>query len=484
MTSRLVIVSNRVAAPECEGLPKAGGLAVAVKAALKNRCGLWFGWSGRVVSADEGFVGQSAPRLLNCNRLAYALVDLSDGDFQEYYSGFANRVLWPVLHYRVDLQEYSRGDASGYLRVNRLFADNLSPLLAQADVIWVHDYHLMPLARELRKRGHQNPIGFFLHIPCAPPDILHTLPHHQDILGALTHFDLVGFQTERDCDNFSDYLLSLGARRERRWSFEIEGRRVRIGAFPVGVESRAFARLARKSARSPFVRTIRDSLGRQRLILSVDRLDYSKGIAHRIQAFDRFLDACPEWRGEVTLMQIAPRSRANIKEYADIEAAVAELIGKVNGRYGEPQWTPIRYINRAYPRGVLAGLYRQADVAMVTPLRDGMNLVAKEFLAAQDPDDPGVLVLSEFAGAAAELDRALIVNPHEIEGVAATLKRALEMPQDERRERHAPMREHLLAADITHWAEDYLLALGDSRQFAGVLEGMRGLLDVFIHHRA
>ncbi|WP_374545930.1 alpha,alpha-trehalose-phosphate synthase (UDP-forming) [Rhodoblastus sp.] len=481
MVARLVIVSNRVAAPQSAREAQAGGLAVAVKAALKNRSGLWFGWSGQVRSGEPEVAEPDHLRFFQRNHMAFALVDLTAADYQEYYSGFANRVLWPILHYRVDLQDYSRADASGYLRVNQLFADRLSPFLSEGDVIWVHDYHLMPLARELRARGHLNPIGFFLHIPCAPPDILQTLPHHEEILGALTHYDLVGFQTDRDRDNFADYLMTRGARRERNGSFEIDDRRVRIGAFPVSIESRVFGRLARRVAHSPFARMVDESLGRQRLILSVDRLDYSKGIPHRIQAFGHFLETCPEWRGNVTLLQIAPRSRSEIKEYAEIESTVAELIGRVNGRFGEPHWTPIRYTNRSYPRADLAGLYRRANVAMVTPLRDGMNLVAKEFLAAQDPDDPGVLVLSEFTGAAVELKDALIVNPHEIEGVAAKLKQALEMPQAERCERHAPMRAQLMSADISRWAESFLTALGETRQNASLLDGLRGLFGVLVN---
>ena len=412
MTSRLVIVSNRVATPQSGVRARAGGLAVAVKAALKHRNGLWFGWSGEVRGNGAPPENGGAPRITHHHRLAFALIDLGGADYQEYYNGFANRVLWPILHYRVDLQDYSRADASGYLRVNRLFAEKLSPLLNDDDVIWVHDYHLMPLARELRGRGHLNPIGFFLHIPCAPPDILQALPHHESVLGALSFFDLVGFQTQRDCDNFGEYLLSRGARRGRGHDFEFEGRRTRLGAFPVGIETAVFARLARRASRLPLIQTLRESLGDVRLVIAVDRLDYSKGIANRIHAFDLFLETCPDWLCKVTLLQITPKSRGEIKEYAEMESAVAELVGKVNGRHGQPHWTPIRYVNQTFPRAALAGFYRVADATLVTPCRDGMNLVAKEFLAAQDPDDPGVLVLSEYAGAAAELDRDLIVNPH------------------------------------------------------------------------
>jgi trehalose 6-phosphate synthase len=469
MGPRLIIVSNRVAVPEPGNKQMAGGLVVAVKAALRNRTGVWFGWSGKIDETET-----AEPRIVERNHISYAVIDLSKNDFEEYYNGLANRVLWPILHYRVDLQEYSRIDHSGYMRVNRQFADKLSAFLREDDVVWVHDYHLMPLACELRARGHLNPIGFFLHIPCAPLDILRTLPHHEEILGALTYYDLVGFQTENDRDNFGAYLLAMtGAKEGRGLTFEVEGRKTRIGAFPVSIETATYARLARNAARSPFAKEMMESLTGLRLVLGVDRLDYSKGIVERINAFDRFLELNPEWRSRVTLLQITPRSRSDIKDYAAIETEVTALVSRVNGHYGEASWTPIRYVNRSHSRTALSGIYRAADVALVTPLRDGMNIVAKEFVAAQDPENPGVLVLSQFAGAAAELTEALIVNPHESDAVAAALKRALEMPLLERRERHGPMLEHLLVHNIERWAEDYLAALAETRQRPSLISELR-----------
>ena len=461
-----------MAVPEPANKQLAGGLVVAVKAALKNRAGVWFGWSGKIDETET-----AEPRTLERNHITYAVIDLSKNDFDEYYNGLANRVLWPILHYRVDLQEYSRVDHSGYMRVNCLFADKLSAFIRDDDVIWVHDYHLMPLARELRARGHQNPIGFFLHIPCAPLDILRTLPHHDEILGALTYYDLVGFQTENDRDNFAAYLLTIpGAKAGRSLTFEVGGRQTRIGAYPVSIETATYARLARNAVRSPFAREFRESLNGLRLVLGVDRLDYSKGIIQRINAFDRFLEVNPEWRSRVTLLQITPRSRSDIKDYAAIENEVTTLIGRVNGRYGEASWTPIRYVNRSHSRSALSGIYRAADVALIKPLRDGMNLVAKEYVAAQDTENPGVLVLSQFAGAAVDLSGALIVNPHESEGVAAALKRALEMPLYERRERHGPMLEHLSVHDIEHWARSYLSALAETRERPSLMSELRAFL--------
>src|ERR1700728_117519 len=442
MGPRLIIVSNRVAVPDTPRAPLAGGMAVAVKAALKNRRGMWFGWSGKVAEGSNG-----ETHAVEVNKITYVLIDLSKNDIQEYYNGLANSVLWPILHYRVDLQEYSRVDASGYMRVNRMFADRLSPLVNEDDVIWVHDYHLMLLGRELRSRGHRNTIGFFLHTPCAPPDILQALPHHREILGGLAYYNLVGFQTENDRDNFAHYLISQGAT-QTRTGYEFEGQKVRLGAFPVSIETKAYMRLARNAGRSAMVSLVRESLSGNRLVLGVDRLDYSKGIPDRIKAFERLLENNPEWRGRVTLLQVTPKSRSEIRQYGEIETELTGLIGKVNGRFGDAAWTPIRYVNRSYSRTVLAGLYRAAHVAMVTPLRDGMNLVAKEYLAAQDTEDPGVLVLSQFAGAAKELEGVpLSVNPHETEAMAEALKTALEMPLEERVVRQRRMMEHLEAND-------------------------------------
>jgi trehalose 6-phosphate synthase len=477
MGARIIIVSNRVAVPDSR-TATAGGLAVAVKAALKNREGLWFGWSGKTEEAPS-----IEPRTIDVNKVSYVLIDLSEADFQEYYNGFANRVLWPILHYRVDLQEYSRADAGGYMRVNQLFADRLSGFIRDDDVIWVHDYHLMPLGRELRARGKKNAIGFFLHIPLAPPDILQAMPFHKDIIGGLSYYDLVGFQTEHDCENFVHYLTQQGAKQVRGGSLEIDGQKVRVGAFPVSIETAIYARLARNASRSPLARQVRESLGHCRLVLGVDRLDYSKGIPQRLKAFERFLEENPDWHSKVTMLQITPKSRAEIKEYAEIESEVTGLIGRINGRFGDAAWTPIRYVNRSYSRTALAGIYRAADVVMVTPLRDGMNLVAKEYIAAQDPDDPGVLLLSEFAGAAKELDRALIVNPHETDGVVAALKRALEMTVTERRERHAPMLATLLENDIKQWADDFLSTLAAATQRPTLLESLRKILSSGVEAR-
>ena len=473
---RLVVVSNRVAVPDPEGPRLAGGLAVAVNAALKHREGLWFGWSGRI-SRDGA---DNPPQIVERRQRSFVTIDLSENDFQEYYNGFANRVLWPILHYRVDLAEFTSVELSGYLRVNARFADALSDFIRPDDWIWVHDYHLLPLAKALRAHGHDNPIGFFLHIPCPSPDILLALPQHLETVGALSHYDLVGTQTQHDAENLHQYFELQGGQfggRNRSY-FDIEGRRVHLRAFPVAIATRVYARTARTALRSDFANEVRDSLSGRSLILGVDRLDYSKGIPHRIQGFGQFLEQFPDWRGRITYLQVTPKSRSDVPEYADINQTVNTLIGQVNGRFGEPAWTPIRYVNRAYSRASLAALYRMARVGLVTPLRDGMNLVAKEYVAAQDPENPGVLVLSQFAGAAEELDGALLINPLEPEAMAAAIDAALRMPLAERQARHRRMYRHLAAHDIDRWAESFLAALMESQQQPGLLDNIRQLFAV------
>jgi trehalose 6-phosphate synthase len=451
--ARLVVVSNRVAVPSHD--QQAGGLAVAVRSLLKRHGGLWFGWSG-TVSAD----GDVTTRTIQHRDMSYVVTDLVEADYQEYYNGFANRVLWPILHYRLDLAEFSRRDLSGYRRVNAHFANQLADLLQPDDVVWVHDYHLIPLAKMLRDRGHRNRIGYFLHVPFPPPEILTALPNHEWLIPQLTAYDLVGLQTENDATNLARYLENECGLQERgEFLYQTADRAVRIGVFPIGIETSEFSRLARRSVRSPLVRNVMESLAGRALMIGVDRLDYSKGLAQRMDAFERFLAVYPDWRGKVTYLQITPKSRSEIQEYAGMERTISEAAGRINGAYGEAAWTPIRYVNRAYSRSALAGLYRSARVGLVTPLRDGMNLVAKEYIAAQDPDDPGVLVLSRFAGAAAECTSALLVNPYDPETVATSIAHALSMPLEERRTRHAALFRVISENDIHWWGEHFLTAL-------------------------
>ncbi len=451
--ARLVVVSNRVGIPD--GGTRAGGLEVSIRPALKKRGGVWFGWNGKMTDGEPG-----PAKSVDRDNVSYVTVGLQKDDYEEFYNGFANRVLWPILHYRLDLAEFTRRDLGGYFRVNEFFATNLEKILRPDDIIWVHDYHLMPLAKTLRERGHKNRIGFFIHIPFPPPEILTALPNHERLIPALCNYDLVGFQTETDAANFARYLgKEIGLKRVGADSFMFDDRRVRVGVFPVGVETELLTRLARRAVGSAFVREVLESLSGRAMIIGVDRLDYSKGIPERMNAFERFLTIFPDWHNNVTYLQITPHSRSGIPEYADIGRLVGEAVGRINGNFGEASWTPLRYINKAHSRTALAGLYRAARAALVTPLRDGMNLVAKEFVAAQNAEDPGVLILSRFAGAARECTAALLVNPYDHEGVAIAINRALSMSQDERVQRHAVNYKALLRNDLGQWAERFLETL-------------------------
>ena len=459
--ARLFIISNRVGIPDPDREVHAGGLEVVLRETLKRHACVWLGWSGEVKAA-----GDVATHTVKHGVNTYVVVDLSGEDYQEYYNGFANSVLWPILHYRLDLAEFSRRDLGGYLRVNEHFAERLDRILKPDDVLWVHDYHLIPLAKALRQRGRENLIGFFLHIPLPPPEVLTAMPNHDKLIPALTEYDLVGFQTDGDAANFARYLANeCGLPAHIQLTFASGKRVMRIGTFPVGIAARTFNRLARRAARSSFVRCVLDSVPGS-IILGVDRLDYSKGLTLRLDAFERFLIGNPQSRGKVTYMQITPKSRSEIPEYVEMERAIDASAGRINGTYGDVSWTPVRYTNRPYTRTALAGLYHSARVALVTPLRDGMNLVAKEYVAAQDAEDPGVLILSRFAGAAAEFGAALLVNPYDPEAVGSAIARAISMPRDERIDRHAKLWDALLKNDISTWGDRFLTTLAESRKAA------------------
>ena len=456
---RLVVVSNRVAAPDPTGKGAAGGLAVAVREALRTHGGLWFGWSGKVTAEPDAH-----PKIIDKRRVQYALMDLRPIDRQEYYNGFANRALWPTMHYRMGLSEFSRADLAGYLRVNRTFASALARLLRPDDLVWVHDYHLIPLATELRALGAANPIGYFHHIPWPAPEVFGTLPGSRELLRAVADYDLVGVQTEQDADNLRRGLVQeLGAAQSSAEVLAVSGRRTRVKSFPIGIDVKGFRQAAERAGPNRIVEQVLASLGTRKLIIGVDRLDYSKGIPERMQAFERFLVSNPDQRGLVTYLQIAPKTRGDVPEYATLSRAVNQTLGRINGGLGEPGWVPIHYVTSTYTRPVLARLCRLARIGLVTPMRDGMNLVAKEYIAAQDAADPGVLILSKFAGAAQQLTDALIVNPSDKFEVAQAIREGLHMSRDERVSRWEAMFRMLGEQDVTWWAATYVRDLAASK---------------------
>ncbi len=452
---RLVAISNRVADPR---KPAAGGLAVALGDALQQTGGLWFGWSGTVV--EGGTPGEGELHVEQAGKVTLATVDLSREDHDSYYLGYSNGVLWPVFHYRLDLADFDAGFIGGYRRANQLFARKLLPLLKDDDIIWVHDYHLIPLAAELRAMGCKQKIGFFLHIPLPPPLIMAAIPQHEWLMRSFFAYDLVGFQSQADVEHFSRYVQGEAAAEVledgRHRAF---GSTVQVQAFPIGIDVDEFAALTHAKDAQDTYNRMREEYARRRLLIGIDRLDYSKGIPHRVRAFRELLANYPENRNSATLIQIASPTRESVDAYADIRRELESLCGAVNGDYGELDWMPVRYIHRMVARKRVPGLCRAACVGLVTPLRDGMNLVAKEFVAAQDPADPGVLVLSRFAGAAEQMKEALLVNPYDIHGTAEAIQQALQMPLDERRRRHQLLLAGIREFDIHWWRSTFLKVL-------------------------
>jgi trehalose 6-phosphate synthase len=453
--SRLIVVSNRVNPPEDPGVGAAGGLAMALASALREGKGIWFGWSGETV---EHFTGK--PEIKKVGGVTVALIDLEEQDRVEYYDGYANRTLWPLFHYRMDLAAYERSFNEGYLRVNERFADTLLPLIRPDDLIWVQDYHLIPLAQELRRRGVKNRIGFFLHTPWPARHVISTLPRHQDLVESFFAYDLVGFHTTDYRDAFVDYVMfeldgDYNGRRARAF-----GRSVELGVFPIGIDVEEFLRSKEGPAATGIYHGINASKLGRKMLIGVDRLDYTKGLEERFLAYERFLADNPERAEHIFFLQIATPSREGVDAYRDLRQRLDTITGRVNGTHATIDWVPLRYVNKPYRRDELCGIYRAADIALVTPLRDGMNLVAKEYVAAQDENDPGVLVLSEFTGAAEQMKDALIVNPLSPEDVSDAIRRGLDMPLAERRRRWQALMHVVSRGNVAAWRDAFVAALG------------------------
>jgi len=450
---RLVVISNRIALP---GQTSTGGLASAMQATLQERGGLWFGWSGKVSNNEK-------LHRVSHESVDYATFDLSRQDHDEFYAGFANRTLWPLLHFRLDMVDYQRSHLDGYMRTNALFADHLLKLLKPDDILWVHDYHLIPIASMLRERGIKNRIGFFLHTPLPPAALLIVLPKHRDLLETLASYDLVGLQTARDLRALEDYFLyEIGGTMRKAGRLQAaNGRRFRAGVFPISIDTALVAQTAHDAESLEEIEQLHNSLEGRALIIGVDRLDYSKGLPERFRGYAHLLERAPELHRQISFLQIAPTTRGVVPEYRQIRKDLERSAGHINGMYAAPDWVPIRYVNQSFPHSVLTGYYRNARVGLVTPLRDGMNLVAKEYVASQDPENPGVLVLSRFAGAAFELPDALLINPVDTAEVADALERALKMPLKERQRRWRAMIDVLENHDINTWRNGFLAALAD-----------------------
>ncbi|MCK4236813.1 MAG: trehalose-6-phosphate synthase [Candidatus Krumholzibacteria bacterium] len=470
---RLVIISNRLPftlkkrGKKWNIKPGSGGLVTALAPVLKNRDGLWIGWPG-----TSGIEDISEPLEIASRDVGYSMkpVLLSREEVQQYYIGLSNEVIWPLFH---DLQSYCNFEPSyweTYKAVNKKFARVTADNTGPDDFIWVHDYHLMNVAQELRRLQVKSKVGFYLHIPFPPLDIFLKFPWRSEILSALLEFDLIGLQTLRDRRNFIQCLRAFNEGMSVQGKGQVlnvtlDGRDVRVGSFPISIDYKELAEMAKSKAVADKAWYIHEDLPMGQIILGIDRLDYTKGIRYRLKAFGKALELHPDMRGRVTLVQVVVPSRRKIPMYRDIKVKIERLVSEINGRFTRSGWVPIHYIYRSLTRTELLAYYRTAEIALVTPLKDGMNLVSKEYCAASIEEN-GVLILSEFAGAAAQLHKsAVMVNPYNIDGVSEAIYRAYTMKEEERKTKMKKLRQSIRRQDVYWWVNSYLHAA-----IAGTLE--------------
>lgn len=452
--------------PKARGAAGAqGGLAGALNAALKDHGGIWFGWSGQESAEAEGNI-----HLQRADGVTTATIDLSTRDIDEYYNGYANSTLWPLFHYRLDLTQYERETGKGYERVNELFAECVTPLIEPDDLIWVHDYHLIPLGERLRARGIGNRIGFFLHIPWPPTRLFVSLPYHERLVRTMLEYDLIGFQTDEWRESFLHYCRKeLGAEvDDASGTICFEGRTTIARAYPIGIDWEHFQQQGASEQAAHAQQRLLSSTRERIAMIGVDRLDYSKGLPERIDGIGRFLDQHPERVRDLVFIQIAPPSREDVESYQQIRMLLEQKTGQINGARSEVDLVPIRYVNRGYSHAELYGFFRAAKIGLVTPLRDGMNLVAKEYVAAQNPDDPGVLILSRFAGAAQQLGLddtgAVLVNPYSPDDISHAIRVALDMPLAERKARYQAMIATIRDDNVQAWTHSFCDDLSAARK--------------------
>lgn len=466
---RLVVVSNRLPLAlerkpdgSWTAQPGSGGLVTALLPVLRHRGGLWIGWPG--TNENDPAIADALDQAAQDAGYTLRGVALTADEVQKFYHGFSNEIIWPLFH---DLQSLCNFDPSywrTYAEVNRRYAQTVFDYCDEEDFIWVHDYHLMHVASELRQLGMRSHLAFFLHIPFPPLDIFVKLPWRFSLLRALLEYDLVGFQTQRDRRNFVQCVRTLFDDvgmdgKGQVVSLRVGVRTLRLGSFPISIDYNGFMRRAAAPDVAARAAELRVQLNNRQLLLGVDRLDYTKGIPHRLEAFRNVLQRYPELQERVTLIQVVVPSRGDIPEYSEIKTRIERLVGEINGQFTRPGgWVPIHYIFRSLTRTELLAYYRAAEIALVTPLKDGMNLVAKEYCACSIEED-SVLILSEFAGAAAQLQHgALLVNPYDREGVADAIHAAFNMPLAERQRRMRRMRRSIRDQDIFWWVDSFLRA--------------------------
>jgi trehalose 6-phosphate synthase len=456
--SRLVVAANRLPVrwdpDERVWTTSPGGLVSALTPILREGGGVWVGWNGTTEEKTDRF---------EADGIENQAVPLDETDVEDHYHGFCNATIWPLYHDAIRPPEFHRHWWRRHEEVNQRFADAVVDASESGDLVWVHDYQLQLVPKMVRKRQPDRRIGFFLHIPFPPPEIFERLPWRRQILEGLLGADYLGFQTRRAALNFAASAREFADARGPAGALRFDGREIRAEPVPIAIDTAHYAGAAAEPLVQQLGAEFRRDLGNpETIILGVDRLDYTKGIDLRLRVLETFFDAHPELEGKVSLVQISVPSREDVEEYQEIRRQVEELVGRVNGRFGQAGWMPVHYVYRSVPFEELIGAYSTADVMLVTPLRDGMNLVAKEYVATR-LDNSGVLILSEFAGAAEQLEEALLVNPYDLDALAATIHRAVVMDEDEKSRRMRRLRRKVTRWDVHRWAHHCLDALARQR---------------------
>ncbi len=465
---RFLIVSNRLPAvigrqqDEWRIRPGSGGLVTALEPIMRKEQGLWVGWPG---CGDEAPLGELLQKFENEHGYRLAAVPLSDEEVEKYYRGFSNEALWPLFHDLLGFCRFSLENWQAYQEVNQRFAESVAAHAGPEDLIWVHDYQLVLVGRKLRKLGLAQPLAYFLHIPFPAPDLFRRLPWKHEVIQGLLAYDLLGFQTMRDRRNFVSSALALVpdteilSRQRHHTELRVGQRTVRVGHYPISIDFDEFNDGARAKEVEDAAWYLHENLHGRQLVLGVDRLDYTKGIPERFLAFERALEKYPELITKASLLQVVVPSRTLVPDYQNLKETLDQLAGRINARFGRSEWNPIFYVFRSLERTQLLARYRTSEIALITPLRDGMNLVAKEYCAAS-VDNNGVLILSEFAGAAEQLGKgALLVNPFDIEGTADAIYRAFTMKPEERRRRMSLLRNEIRRNDVHRWVQRFTEAI-------------------------
>lgn len=452
--NRLVVVSNRVALPDVVDDAQ-GGLVIGVRRALSRNGGTWFGWSGNVADSLRPL------RHTRDGKTEYVTTDLTDSEYKGYYQHFCNEILWPLFHLALGFVEFNKSDYATYRRTNSRFADEFVENLDTPEMTWVHDYHCIPLGRFLRMRGVEGSIGYFHHVPFPDWDLLRVLPVCSELLEDFLSYDTVGFQTENDRLAFLNCMVRafdalVSDDGKTAW---VQGRKIRVEVLPIGIDAQSVQSTAEKNRNNPESLRLLEALNGRKLIIKACRLDYSKGLLNAFKGYERFLEDNEKWNRRTSLLAITPVSRHECRGYSDLKQSLEMASGRINGKHGDIDWVPLKHMTTGYPHDRLMGFLGMAHVGLVTSTRDGMNLVSKEYIAAQDGEDPGVLVLSSLAGAAAELDEAVLVNPYHTDAIAKAIRSALEMSLAERRERHEALVEKLNRFDIDAWVDSFLSSL-------------------------